>query len=268
MGVFPPGITFSTLIQQSGRLWGYSFTRHGRRYLDWRCSAFPLNISGAKHLCAALEQPCLIVANHVIIRAENAPFGRMTQLRALSLLNQPPDSFILRRIVREESGLRLHVVAKSDRGWWSPRRVVKAFQKRIGQPFGKGMMEGMEFIPVEHNPACFHRTFFESAAKPIQRGRPILIFPGKIRCDENGCEDSLITGNIGEARILPGAAHLARRFALPILPAFLSGCNSWRPDEPIYVAFGPAIHAEEMTKIEINHAIIEQVRALAPYAKR
>lgn len=186
--------------------------------------------------------------------------GRLTQARVLTLFNQPPDSFLMRRIVLEETGLALHVVAKSDRGWWSPRPLVKFLQKRLGQPFGKGLMEGMEFIPVEHNPACFHRTFFQSAAEPIQRGQPILIFPGKIRCDESGCHDSLIEGNVMDARILPGAAHLARKFSLPILPAFIHGGDSWRPDKPTCIMFGPAFLPGEMTKAEINRAIVEHVR--------
>ena len=261
------GMNGSALIHRCGRLWGHGVTRHGRRYLDWRCAAFPLIVSGSDHLRTALQQPCLIVANHVLIRAEDAPLGRLTQSRLFSLLNQPPDSFLMRRVVREETGLTLHVVAKSDRGWWSPRPLLKLFQKRVGQPFGKGMMEGMEFIPVEHNPACFHRTFFQSAAEPIRRGRPILIFPGKIRCDENGCHDSLIEGDDLNARILPGAAHLSRKFSLPILPAYLQGCESWRPEKPTRVVFGPAFDVAEMTKEEINRAMIAHVRSLAPDLK-
>ena len=250
------------LMQRVGRLWGFCVTRHGRRLLDRRCGAFPLVVTGGEHLRAALRQPCLIVANHVIIQAENAPLGRLTQARLLSLFNQPPDSFIFRRVVWEATGLPLYVVAKSDRGWWSPRPLVKFLQKRVGQPFGKGMMEGMDFIPVEHNPFCFHRTFFQSAARPIGRGRPILIFPGKLRCDESGCRDSIIDGEIKEARILPGAAHLSRKFGLPILPAFIDGCDSWRPDKPTRVVFGPAFLPGEMTKTELNRAIAAQVRGL------
>ncbi len=250
------------LMQCAGRLWG-SVTVHGRRFfLDRRCADFSLIVSGKEHLRAALRQPCLIVANHVLIRAENAPLGRLTQARLLSLLNQPPDSFILRRVVQQETGLTLHVVAKSDRGWWSPRPFVKFLQKRVGQPFGKGMMEGMEFIPVEHNPACFHRTFFQSAARPIRRGEPILIFPGKLRCDESGCRDSLIDGELKDARVLPGAAHLARKFGLPILPAFIDDCDTWRPDKPTRISFGPAFLPGEMTKVEINRAIAAHVRDL------
>jgi 1-acyl-sn-glycerol-3-phosphate acyltransferase len=256
--VCPPGIP-AVLIQRWGRFFGYWVTRHGRRYLDWRCAAFPLAISGAEHLREALAQPCLIVANHVLIRAENAPLGRLTQARALTLLNQPPDSFILRRIVREETGLSLHVVAKSDRGWWSPRPLVRSLQKHIGQPFGKGLLEGMEFVPIEHNPTCFHRTFFRSAAEPIGRGRPILIFPGKIRCDESGCRDLLVEENATDARILPGAAHLAHRFSLPMLPVFIHGGDSWRPDKLTFVVFGPAFHPACMTKAEISRAIIEHM---------
>ena len=254
-------------IQRWGRLYGHCITRHGRRYLDRRCAAFPLTVSGTEHLRAALKQPCLMVANHVLIRAEEAPFGRWTQARVLTLLNQPPDSFVLRRIVREETGLPLYVVAKSDRGWWSPRPFIKFLQKRVGQPFGKGLLEGMEFVPIEHNPACFHRTFFQSAAEPIRRGQPLLIFPGKLQGDETGCRDLLIEENAPEISLRPGAAHLARKFSLPVMPVFIQGSDSWRPERPIHVAFGPAFHSAGMTKAEINGMIIQQMRALAGEAR-
>ena len=262
-GLCHPEIDTSDMIQRWGRLCGWCLTRHGRRYLDWRCADFPLNVSGTEHLRLARERPCLIVANHVLIRAEDAPLGRWTQARALSLLNQPPDSFILRRIVREETGLMLHVVAKSDRGWWSPRPLVKALQKHVGQPFGKGLMEGMEYVPIEHNPACFHRTFFASATEPIRRGRPILIFPGRLQYDSGECHDPLSEAN-SDIRILPGAAHLARKFSLPVIPAFIKGGESWRPGKPTCVQFGPAFHPDGMTKAEINDAIIAGIRALNP----
>ncbi len=258
----PSGENVSAWMQRAGRLCGYCVTRHGRRYLDRRCAAFPLTVLGTEHLRAALGRPCLIIANHVLIRAENAPLGRLTQARALTLLNQPPDSFILRRIVWEETGLPLHVVAKSDRGWWSPRPLLRFLQKRVGQPFGKGLLEGMEFVPIEHNPACFHRTFFQSAAETVKAGRPILIFPGKLQCDESGCRDALIEENIMDARILPGAAHLARKFLLPVLPAFIQGGDSWRPDQPACVIFGPAFSPEGMTKSDINRTMIEHMRDL------
>ena len=257
----PPGIN-SALIQRWGRFCGYWGTRHGRLYLDWRCAALPLAVSGTEHLREAAAHPCLLVANHVLIRAEDAPLGRLTQARVLTLLNQPPDSFLLRRIVREETGRSLHVVAKSDRGWWSPRPLVKFLQKHVGQPFGKGLMEGMEFVPIEHNPASFHRSFFRSAAEPIRRGEPILIFPGKIRCEESGCRDLLVEENAQDARILPGAAHLAHKFSLPVLPVFIRGGDSWRPDKLTCVAFGPVFHPGDMTKTEISRAIIEHMSKL------
>lgn len=253
----------STLVQHLGRLWGRWVIRHGVRYLDRRCAAFSPTVSGVEHLRAALAQPCLLVANHVIIRAEDAPLGILTQTRALTLLNQPPDSFIFRRIIREETGLSLHVVAKSDRGWWSPRPLVRLLQKRVGQPFGKGLLEGIDYIPVEHNPACFHRTFFHSAAETVKHGRPILIFPGKLVSGESGCRDSLVDASVVGGGLQPGAAHLARKFSLLILPAYIEGAKGWRPGETTRVRFGPPFRPGGMTKADINREIIRRVRDLA-----
>jgi len=250
------------ISQRCGYLWGRYFVRLCLRYLDRRCAAFPLSLTGVQHLRKALEEPCLIVANHVLIKAEDAPMGRLTQSRLLLIFNKPPDSFIFRRIVREETGLLLHVVAQSDRGWWSPRPLVKVLQKRIGQPFGKGLMEGMNFIPVEHNSGSFHRSFFQSATETIRRGRPILIFPGRLLNDNDGCHDLLIEGHLTEAPILPGAAHLARKLSLVILPTYIQGCDSWRPDKPTQIVFGQPFSALGMTKAEINLAILSHVRGL------
>ncbi len=259
----PPRVDLAVLSRRAGRLAGRG-TRCGRLCLDRRCASFPLIVTGAEHLHLLQEQSCLLVANHVLIRAEDAPLGVWTQARALSLLNQPPDSFLLRRVVREQTGRPLHVVAKSDRGWWSPRPWVRCLQKRIGQPFGKGLLEGMEFIPVEHNPDCFHRTFFQSAAEPVRRGLPLLIFPGRLRHDPDGCHDPLAEHGQTAACLLPGAAHLARKFGLPIIPLFIQGGDTWRPEKPTCIFIGPAFRTESMTKAAINRQIIEQMQALLP----
>ena len=258
----PPRVDFPLLIQRAGRIAG-RVTRYGRLCLDRRCASFPLTVAGAEHLRLLRERPCLLVANHVLIRAENAPLGVWTQARALSLLNQPPDSFLLRRVVREHTGLPLHVIAKSARGWWSPRPWARLLQKKIGQPFGKGLLEGMEFVPVEHNPDCFHRTFFQSAAAPVSHGYPLLIFPGRLRHDpDGGCRDPLAEPGQTEACLLPGAAHLARKFGLPIIPVFIQGGDTWRPDKPTCISIAPAFWTEGMTKDAINREIVKRMQAL------
>ncbi len=251
----------AVLIQRTGRLWAQCVLGHGLRYLHSRSRSFILTVDGAKHLRAVAQGPFLLVANHVLIRPENAPLGRFTQIRCLSLLNQPADSFVLCRVVAEETGLPLRVVAKSDRGWWSPRPLVRLLQKRIGQPFGKGLNQGLGYVPIEHNSGCFHRTFFQSVAEVVTQGAPVLIFPGKILCDNDLSRDGLMEGAVH-----PGAAHLARRFALPIVPAFIQGAESWQAGDVSHVTFGPAFSCVGMTKAEISLEIAEQVRALARMA--
>ena len=66
-----------------------------------------------------------------------------------------------------------------------------------------------------------------------------------------------------EAGPRPGAAHIARKFDLPIILAYIEGCDSWRKGQPSSVRFGPSFPCEGLTKSEINRAIQEQMRELS-----
>ncbi len=231
---------------------------HGLRYMDRRCTTFQLTVSGIEHLRTAMTQPCLIVANHTIHHPENALFGRHTRKRGLRIFNWPADSFIFRRIVREETGLPLRVVARSDRGWWSPQPLRRRLQETIGQPFGRGKLEGMGYIPVEHNPGSFQRTFLESSARRVHAREPVMIFPGTLIWTDEGFRDMLLEGEV-----CPGAASLVRKFRLPILPAYLQGGEGWEAGRPARVSFGPAFRCDGLSKEEINRLIVERVQQLS-----
>lgn len=246
------------LVHRLGRLWGRYVCCIGLAYLDRRISAFELTVYGLEHLEDATRQPCLIVANHLYLRHGTGPLGPwLSHRRIFRIYNAPVDSFLYRRIVRENTVGTIRVVARTDRGWWSPRPVLCFIQKTIGQPFGKGMREGMGYIPIEHNPNTFHRPFYKLVQGAIDRGESILIFPGK-SVFENGVRREAMF----EEGLFPGVGHLASKFRLPILPAHTRGIDGWRPGQSPSVMFGSRFEIGKMTKDQINEEIIARIFAV------
>ena len=181
----------------------------------------------------------------------------LTYSPRLLLFNCPSDSFILRRVVREETGRSLRVVARSNEGLWSIRRSARLFQERVIHPFGNGLREGLGYLPRDHT-GRFQREFLQSVEEALGRGEPILIFPGRIVPDgASWVRDSLMDGGIH-----PGAAHLARRYGLPILPASLSGAEGWWPGQAATVTFGPQFEGAGMSKEDLCREIVARMRAL------
>ena len=229
----------------------------------------PSEVYGVRHLCAAIQRPCLIVANHVLLRPEDTMVSLLlppklparewlTRNHHLLLFYAPPDSFILRRIVREHTGQTLQVVSISNLGKWSRRAPVRLLQAAVSHPFANGLRESLGYLPLEHTGRS-HRAFLQSVESAVQQGQPVLIFPGTIVFDEPWHpRDTFLEGEIS-----PGAAHLAAKYGLPILPAYTSGGSSWRAGQEAHVNFGPAFHCAGMTKTEAGREMASRVRALS-----
>ena len=261
-------MTVSRIAHRAGRLWGRYALHHFHGLFYRRSSTFDLHVSGAEHLRAATEGPCLIVANHVLLRPEDTLVAsllppnlpgrrRLTHNLRLMLFYASPDSFLLHRIVREETGRTLRGVSMSNLGTWSGRALGRRVQAEVAHPFGNGMREGMGYIPVEYT-GRGHRQFLDAVGRAVRQGEPVLIFPGTILWDVPWHpHDGLLDGNVS-----PGAAHLAAKYGPALLPAHISGGDSWRPGQAARVAFGPAFHAGGMTKAEVGRQIVARVRVL------
>jgi 1-acyl-sn-glycerol-3-phosphate acyltransferase len=232
-----------------GRFSGRFVMGLGLIWMRKRAERFQVCVAGVEHL-RNLKGAYLLVSNHVTPKVPI--FGRFAHVRGIRQFNHSLDSFIYYRVVLQETGRRICTVANCDRGWWSPRPFFRQLQKQIGQPFAKAQMEAMGFIPVEGNPDCFQRDFLRSSAKRVGKGDPILIFPEGINYEEFDFDHNL----------RPGAAHLAKRFHLPVVPAYINGSDSWQPAKPIYVRFGEAFTIEGLDKKEIADRIGREIERL------
>lgn len=233
-----------------GRLSGLFILRIGLYWLRRRAARFEIDISGLDRIERFGGSVYVIVSNHVW--PDVSAFGRLAGVRVARQFNHSLDSFIFYRVVWEQTGRRLGVVAICDRGRWSPRVLFRFLQKRIGQPFAKAQMEAIGYIPVEASPGCFQRNFLRSAERAVKRGQPLLIFPAG--------DHSLDFGS--GASLKPGAAHLALRFGVPIIPACIQGTASWNPPGPAIVRFGEPFSPEGLTKREVSDKIAREIGRL------
>ena len=212
---------------------------------------FDLTVAGEAHLQRLEGRACVIVSNH--IRPHDSPMGPLARLRILRNYQFSADSFLFHRAVREWAGRPMITVAMCDRGDLSPRPWKRILQHRIGQPFSIGQMEALPgFIPVESRSGSFHRRFLSAVKEAVRRREAILIFPGPIHLSD--ADD--------QAELEPGAAHIAGKFCLPIVPACIAGSESWWPGQAVRVAFGEPFFATGMTKGQVSDEIVRRVRAL------
>ncbi len=244
-------MTLETLSLLLGRLWGARVVARMAACYRRRAEGFDLVVAGDEHLAALAGRSFVLVSNHT--GSSDTPLGRLGAVPFFRQYQHSADSFIMGRVVRERAGRALHTAAACDRARWAKRPWKRWIQRRIGQPFSRGQVQALPgYIPVERNPGCSQRPLLEAFREIAGRGEAILIFPGGITLDRPD----------REAHTQAGAAHIARRFDLPILPACILGSESWRLDHPVTVVFGPAFAAGAMTKAEINAEIIRRVQAL------
>ena len=228
-------------IEKFGQFLGKTIGQKGVEYLKNKVENFNIKISGADNLEKLKEEVYLLVANHL------KPKEKAAENSGIS-----PDAFVISKIVEQITGQKIKIAQKSDDGWWANNAVWRSFQKNIGQPFGRGFSEGAGNIPIQKNPGSFNRNFLKSIDDTVQSGNPILIFP-----EGNWYEDFDI-----EHEIKPGAAHIAKKYNLKIVPAYIRGANSWQENQEVQVSFGEHFSPEELDKKQILEKISLEISKL------
>lgn len=222
-------------FEKFGEFFGKTAGKVSKEILARKIENFNTEIDGVENLESLKDRVYLIVANHI------KPQETTAQNSGIS-----PDAFIISNLVKEFNNQELKIIQKSDDGWWSENEIKRSFQKNIGQPFGEGFTKGLGNIPIRKNPGSLNREFTSLVEKTIEDGNPLLIFPeGNWHEDFNPDEDG--------RDIKPGAAHLAKKFNLPILPVYINGADSWDKDkiDKVRVAFGPSfMPSEELENME------------------
>lgn len=230
------------IVKRVGRLFGRHALKVGIEYLQKKVKRFHIQYFGIQFLKELEDQPYLLAANHI------KPEDRISQGLGLS-----QDAFVLERIVLEQTGRRLRIISKCDNGWWAKDLLFRFFQKCIIQPFGEGMNEGAGMIPIRKNPGSFNRNFLKVLESIVQKKEPILIFP----------EGDWYEDFSSENTIESGVAHIALKHNLPIIPAYVRGCSSWKPrGGKIDLIFGPSFQSAGKTRENIKSEIKERIANL------
>ena len=190
-----------------------------------------IDVSGIENVRELAGQSYVLVANHT------KPKGAMLTCSGLA-----PDALILERIIHEHTGRQLKIVAKSDKGRW----VVRALQRTFQQPFGQGFKKAVGFIPVRTNPGSYNRDFVKAFKTETEAGNPILIFPQGVYWTEDFNEN---------IELKDGAAAMALKHRLPIVPSYLQGADSWETGHEVKLLFGKHFETTRLSKRNIGALI-------------
>lgn len=202
--------------------------------LKEKADLFEVETHGRENLEKLKGKSYLVVANHL------KPKETAAQMTGVS-----PDAFVLSNAVQETNEQELKIINKSDDGWRA-EGVYKHVQNFL-KPLGKGFSEGMGTIPIYKNPGSFNREFLKAVEQAVADGKPILIFPEGDWYEDFDPSHTLQTG----------AAHLAKKFGLEIVPAYIRGATSWEnKGQVVRVAFGESFApGDEEKKEEITQRI-------------
>jgi len=204
-------------IKIAGEFVGRDLGLRGLEFLYRRVGTFDIETSGLENLEILTTEPCLLVSNHLKPEEEKA------QSSGLS-----PDALIISRIIQQATGEKIKIIHKSDNGWWSESSIGRYFQKNFGQPFGRGLSEGMGNVPVQKNPGSSNREFLKSVAKSVREKKSLLLFP----------EGNWYADFDASHKIEPGAAHLAKANDLKIIPIYIHGATSWKEGTEVKIFIG------------------------------
>lgn len=232
---------YRSFPEKIGEALGSTIGKKAFEFLRKLAEQFDITIHGLENLQELTEECFLLASNHL------KPEEKTAEQSAVSA-----DAFILTNIIRETIGKNLRIVNKSDNGWWSDTPLLRTAQKKFGQPFGIGFTEGIGNIPVQKNPGSFNKVLLERADETENEHDPILIFPEGMWYDDFSPDHTLH----------PGAAHIAKRLGIKILPVYIRGATSWNKGQEVEVSFGVPFGTETFSKEEITERIREEISSL------
>lgn len=233
-----------------GQVWGVTFLKHVvLAYTRRRVARFKIHEAGIPHLLALREQSYILVSNHIPPRDL---LLRIFAPKPMQRFNHAIDSFVFQQIVHAHTGRWVWVVAKYGRDSWYESAPMRFVQRYLRQPLTLGHLEGVGYVPVDLKDGAVQRQFLKSVDRLIGQREALLIFPEGNVFDEFQADRSLRNG----------AAHLARKYQLPILPAYIVGCHTWRPGQRVDVRFGPPIPAAGLAKQQLVDQIKRSIVAL------
>lgn len=234
-------------FEQFGQFVGKTIAKKGLEYLKSKVENFDIEADGLENLEKVKDEPYLLVTNHII------PTDKAALNTGVS-----PDAFVLSKLVEDNTGREIKVAHKADNGWSAKSAIGEYCQKNIGSPFARGVSKGVGNIPIQKNPGSFNRDFLETVDSTIEAGEPILIFP------EGHWYEDFSANHKAE----PGAAHIAKKYNLKIVPAYINGANSWDGEQKVRVSFGEPFLSDDLNKKELSQKIFDKIASLQEELKQ
>ena len=205
-----------------------------------KVEGFDISVKGVENFDLIKERSCVVVSNHL------KPKGSFDQGSGIS-----PDAFVISKLIEDRTGQVINVARKSDNGWRSENPIVRGFQK-MTQPFGAGLSKGAGFISVLKDPGSVNRDLLKTVSGVVEREESILIFP------EGDWQEDFDK----DREISTGAAHIAKKHGLTVIPVFICGADGWEEGKEVSVAVGSPFSVEGMGKDEISDAIKNAIATL------
>src|ERR1035437_1416214 len=193
------------LEEKVGSMVGKILIEPGLNLARERTKYFKIQVKGEENLQPLTGKPFLIAANHI---KPSSVIARHSQLS--------PDALIIEQELFTLIGGKLKIVAKSDNGWWAENLFGRRLQK-VSQPLTRGAAKGAGYIPVYKNPGTKNHNLMADVSRAVSEGDSILIFPQGMWFKEFESTQKFFTG----------AARMALQDNLPIVPAYIHGCNRW-----------------------------------------
>lgn len=184
---------------------------NGREFLFAGVDRFDIWLHGIENIPHAT--PCVIASTHYRTDEQGTPY----------------DAMILRTVYEQIAARPLYAIARID-----PPGNTRNLELQTA--FRKGLMSNIPWvIPIftTENIAS-HREMLEKSQMVATEGSSILIFPWGEMCREFD----------PEKEVKPGAAFLAEKLGLPLVPVFINGPKTARKGEISYVEFGKPIIVE------------------------
>ncbi|MCL5970557.1 MAG: 1-acyl-sn-glycerol-3-phosphate acyltransferase, partial [Patescibacteria group bacterium] len=156
------------------------------------------------------------------------------------------DSFIINKIIYDSTNKNIALGINYILG-------VPFFLKLPLELYVRGFIKGFGFIPVGSGRKSFHNIFLKSVKRAVSQRLPILIYPSGTRSDDF----------YGTEELKAGAAYIALKYNMPIVPSYIKGSNCWdRVGQKVDLAFGKPFSPKGFTVDGINEKIKKEMLQL------
>lgn len=236
-------------FEQAGKFVGATLGKAFVYFERGQAGNFDIKAFGLENLYGVQGDSYIIAANHL---QPESPIRK--------ILGGAPDSFAIEKVVNRPNIPKLKSVANGDfMGWvyqdqWPQKYREQAHGvQRTVERFLAGFLEGTgDVITAKLNPGSVNVEFLKKIESAIENGHPILMF----------VEGTWYPDWEAQHDLKDGAAFIAQKFNLPIIPAYIRGANSWEPGTEVDIAFGKQIDPNNKTRAEITGQIRQEITQL------